>query len=51
MKIEAQSMSRCVLFVTQRAIEHEQVNLNFEFTIRGRNQSLQTLDEKMDLLG
>lgn len=45
MKIEAQSMSRCVLFVTQRVIEHEQVNLNFEFTIRGRNQSLQSISD------
>ena len=38
-------MSRCVLFVTQRVIEHEQVNLNFEFTIRGRNQSLQSISD------
>lgn len=45
MKIEAQSLSRCVLFVTQRVIEHEQVNLNFEFTIRGRNQSLQSISD------
>lgn len=30
---------------SEQAIEHEQVNLNFEFTIRGRNQSLQSISD------